>query len=117
MGKLSTHVLDTASGRPGVGIRLRLLKIIGSSFSLLKSAVTNTDGRVTGALLEGTELTAGMYRLEFEIGPYFRSLGYKLPDPAFLETVHLDFGIANPEENYHVPLVTTPWSYSTYRGS
>ena len=117
MGKLSTHVLDTATGKPGAGITLRLFKLGSQSPVLLKKAKTNTDGRAVGGLLEGEALVVGRYRLEFDIGEYFRGLGHQLPDPAFLETVSIDFGIANPHENYHVPLVTTPWSYSTYRGS
>ena len=117
MGKLTTHVLDTANGKPAQGLSIRLSRFEGGQARLLKTVVTNNDGRVDGGLLEGEALLAGKYRLEFEIGAYFRTLDPTLPAIAFLDCVPLDFGIADPGQHYHVPLLASPWSYSTYRGS
>jgi 5-hydroxyisourate hydrolase len=113
MSGLTTHVLDTMHGRPAAGVALRLLR----GDRLLVSAVTNADGRCDAPLLTGDELEAAAYRLEFEIGDYFRGLGAALPRPAFLETVTLDFGVAEAGGRYHVPLLVSPFGYSTYRGS
>jgi 5-hydroxyisourate hydrolase len=114
MGHLSTHVLDTAHGRPASGMAVSLSRGDGS---LLKSLVLNADGRNDGPLLQGEALQAGQYRLSFSVADYFRALGVPLPDPPFLDVVHLDFGVADPAGKYHVPLLVSPWSYSTYRGS
>jgi 5-hydroxyisourate hydrolase len=114
MGHLSTHVLDTAQGRPAAGMAVRLTHSDGS---LLKSLVLNADGRSDGPLLQGEDLVAGAYRLSFDVADYFRSQGVALPDPPFLDVVHLDFGVADPSGKYHVPLLVSPWSYTTYRGS
>lgn len=111
MSGLTTHVLDTAHGRPAAGMAVRLLKDGGQ----VAGAVTNRDGRCDGPLL--AQLEAGAYRLEFEVGTYFRDLGLDLPSPAFLETVVIDFGVADPDAHYHVPLLVSPFAYSTYRGS
>jgi 5-hydroxyisourate hydrolase len=111
MSGLTTHVLDTAHGRPAAGVAVRLLR----DGRELTRAVTNADGRCDAPLL--AELEAGAYRLEFEVGPYFRRQGLALPDPAFLETVAIEFGIAEPAAHYHVPLLVSPFAYSTYRGS
>jgi 5-hydroxyisourate hydrolase len=117
MGKLTTHALDTANGCPAAGMRVTLFRIDPSGAALLKSIVLNADGRADGPLLEGAEMRTGRYRLDFAVGPYFEARGTKLDDPAFLDRVPLDFGIASPEQHYHVPLLVSPWSYSTYRGS
>jgi 5-hydroxyisourate hydrolase len=117
MAKLSTHVLDTAHGKPGQGITLRLFKIVDGRALLLKSAVTNADGRVDVALLQDQEFKAGRYRLEFDVAAYFRALSTPLSEPAFLEMVPIEFGVADSAQNYHIPLLLSPWSYSTYRGS
>lgn len=117
MGRLSTHVLDTTTGRPGAGLRVTLYRRDGAGWVELKSVVTNADGRTDAPLLEGESLKAGEYRLVFEVAAYFRARGVALPDPAFLDRVPLEFGIADPAAHYHVPLLCTPWSYSTYRGS
>ncbi len=117
MGKLTTHVLDTANGQPAAGMNLRLFRIEDGQARLLKSAVTNSDGRVDGGLLEGAALLAGRYRLEFEVSAYFKARNTALPAVPFLDCVPLDFGIAEPGQHYHVPLLVSPWSYSTYRGS
>lgn len=113
MNGLTTHVLDTMHGQPAAGLALRLLR----GGEVLVSAVTNRDGRVDRPLLTAETMTAGAYRLEFEVGDYFRDRGVALPQPAFLETVGLDFGIADAEAHYHVPLLVSPYAYSTYRGS
>jgi 5-hydroxyisourate hydrolase len=117
MGRLTTHVLDTAIGRPGAGIRVRLFRGNGSDYTLLREVVTNADGRCDAPLLEGKALTAGRYRLVFSVAPYFTAQGVALPDPPFVEDVTLDFGIADADAHYHVPLLVSPWSFSTYRGS
>jgi 5-hydroxyisourate hydrolase len=120
MGKLSTHVLDTAHGRPGAGVQVDLYRIDaaqGGERSLIKSDVTNADGRCAAPLLEGALLRPGHYELVFHAGDYFAAQGVDLPSPRFLDRVTIAFGIFDAEQNYHVPLVMTPWSYSTYRGS
>ena len=117
-GKLTTHVLDTMHGAPAAGMALRLDRLDGEQPPLLlKSASLNHDGRVDGPLLEGADLLPGRYRLVFGVADYFKSLGVQLPEPAFLDQVPLDFGIADADLHYHVPLLASPWSYSTYRGS
>jgi 5-hydroxyisourate hydrolase len=115
---LSTHVLDTMHGCPAKGMQVRLLAQQGESYSLVKSFALNADGRnPDGLLYDNTSLKAGRYRLSFDVASYFQSKGVVLPEPAFLDVVHLDFGIAHADQHYHVPLLCTPWSYSTYRGS
>lgn len=117
MGRLSTHVLDTVNGRPAAGVRITLDWIApDGSRSRVTETRTNADGRTDAALLTGT-LTIGSYELTFGIGDYFRGLGTTLPEPAFLGEVPIRFSIAEPEGHYHVPLLASPWSYSTYRGS
>jgi len=117
MGKLSTHVLDTAHGRPAAGVAIELYAIHASGRTLLKAGATNRDGRCDAPLLEGAALRAGRYELVFAAGDYFAAQGVALPEPRFLDRVAIAFGVADPSQNYHVPLVVTPWSYSTYRGS
>lgn len=117
MGKLSTHVLDTAHGRPGAGVRIDLYGIDSCGRTLIKTDTTNSDGRCAAPLLEGALLRPGQYELVFHAGDYFAALGVELPAPRFLDRITIAFGIADSEQNYHVPLVMTPWSYSTYRGS
>ena len=117
MGKLSTHVLDTAHGRPAAGVAIALYTLEGDTRSLLAQAATNADGRCDAPLLAGEAMRAGRYELVFAAGDYFRAQGVALPDPPFVDRVTIAFGIADPSQNYHVPLVVTPWSYSTYRGS
>jgi 5-hydroxyisourate hydrolase len=117
MGHLSTHVLDTAHGRPAAGMKVTLLRLEGATTVLIKSVTLNHDGRPDGPLLNATEMAAGRYRLVFEVAPYFRALGVVLPEPPFIDSVPLDFGIADAAGHYHVPLLASPWSFSTYRGS
>ena len=115
-GRLSTHVLDTASGRPAAGVRVDLFRVTGD-IALIGSTVTNADGRTDAPLLSGVPLRVGRYELRLHIGDYYARSGVSLPKPAFLDVVPIRFGIAEPEGHYHVPLLVTPWSYSTYRGS
>jgi 5-hydroxyisourate hydrolase len=117
MGKLSTHVLDTTQGKPGAGMALELYALEGNARTLLASTITNKDGRCDQPLLEGEAMRAGRYELVFAAGDYFAAHGVALPEPRFVDRVTIAFGIADPAQNYHVPLVVTPWSYSTYRGS
>jgi 5-hydroxyisourate hydrolase len=117
MARLTTHVLDTAQGRPAASLALTLSRHDGTRYVEVKRAVTNADGRCDAPLLEGAALVAGRYRMEFEAAAYFRARGVALPDPPFLDRVTIDFGIADAGAHYHVPLLVSPWSYSTYRGS
>ena len=119
MGKLTTHVLDTMNGCPAAGMAVRLYRLAGASPQLLRSVQLDADGRAGGPLLEGADFIAGRYRLVFELADYFRARGVTLPDPPFLDSVPLDFGLADagPTAHYHVPLLASPWAYSTYRGS
>lgn len=115
---LSTHVLDTMHGTPASGMQVKLYRSSAGSLTLLESCVLNEDGRPPqGLLISHAQLETGTYRLEFEVAAYFQSLGVSLPEPNFLNRVGLDFGIAHADEHYHVPLLVSPWSYSTYRGS
>ncbi|MGJ8640219.1 MAG: hydroxyisourate hydrolase [Opitutaceae bacterium] len=116
-GKLSTHVLDTYHGRPACGVGWELeLKTESTGWVHLKSGVTNADGRTDGLLLENDELQTGTYRLTFDIAGYFRRQEVALPDAPFLGNVVLEVNLSFGE-SYHVPLLCSPWSYSTYRGS
>ena len=117
MGKLTTHVLDTAHGKPahGMGLTLHRIGRDGSRTPIVRTR-TNADGRCHSPLLEGDAFHSGAYELLFDVGGYFRQLVPELPDPPFLDEVPLRFGIA-ADTHYHVPLLVSPWSYSTYRGS
>ena len=117
MGRLTTHVLDTARGQPGAGITVTLYRNLGERYALILDAVTNGDGRCDPPLLEGLAFTPGRYRLVFAMGVYFAKAGFAVTDPPFVDEVVLDFGIADASAHYHVPLLASPWSYSTYRGS
>jgi 5-hydroxyisourate hydrolase len=117
MGRLTTHVLDTARGLPGAGITVSLFRIDGSKRQLLHSAVTNQNGRCDEPLLEGAALSLGVYELVFSMAEYFAANGQVLPNPPFVGDVVLRVGIADDSQHYHVPLLVSPWSYSTYRGS
>ena len=117
MGRLTTHVLDTATGKPCAGMRIGLYRSDGARHTLLKDTVTNADGRCDAPLLEGPAFTAARFRLTFAAAEYFRGQGVALPDPPFVDEVVLDFGLADASLQYHVPLLVSPWSYSTYRGS
>ncbi|MCE2971539.1 MAG: hydroxyisourate hydrolase [Burkholderiales bacterium] len=117
MGKLTTHVLDTAHGCPAAGMAVALYRLDGGGSTLLKEVSLNDAGRCAEPLLQGSALVAGRYRLLFAVADYFRARGAPLTDPPFLDRVPLDFGVADVEAHYHVPLLASPWSYATYRGS
>jgi 5-hydroxyisourate hydrolase len=118
MARLSTHVLDTAAGRPAAGVSLRLLRLEpGGDATVLGTYQTNRDGRTDAPLLSGVAIPTGRLRLSFDIGDYFRAIGASVAEPPFLDVVNIDFGIADAAGDYHVPLLVSPWSYSTYRGS
>lgn len=117
MGRLSTHVLDTTVGRPAAAVRIDLLRLAGATWTSLKSTVTNADGRTDEPLLTGADFSPATYRIEFHIADYFRKSGAKLTEPPFFDIVPIQIGIDDPSLHYHVPLLCTPWSYTTYRGS
>jgi 5-hydroxyisourate hydrolase len=117
MGRLTTHVLDTMHGCPAAGMALSLFRMDGAAPRLLKQLRLNHDGRADEPLLVDAALLPGRYRLLFSVLPYFKARGVLLPEPAFLDEVPLDFGVADASLHYHVPLLASPWSYSTYRGS
>jgi 2-oxo-4-hydroxy-4-carboxy-5-ureidoimidazoline decarboxylase len=116
-GRLSTHVLDTHAGRPAVGVAIELYEFAGEKAHYIQSAITNADGRTDQPLIAGRPLPIGRYELRFAMGNHFRSRGIESGNPPFLDIVPLRFSIAESEGHYHVPLLCTPWSYSTYRGS
>lgn len=115
-GKLSTHVLDLMAGGPAAGLRIELHRVAPAP-GLLKTAVTNSDGRTDAPLLGPSEMAAGTYQLEFHVGEYFALRAVAPPKVRFLDVVPVRFGIADPSASYHVPLLVTPWAYNTYRGS
>jgi 5-hydroxyisourate hydrolase len=117
MGRLTTHILDTAHGMPAAGVALTLLRRDGERYVRLLATATNADGRCDAPLLDGDALTPGRYRLVFAAGEYFRRRGVALPDPPFVDEVAIDFGVADANAHYHVPLLVSPWAWSTYRGS
>jgi len=123
MGKLTTHVLDTTRGRPGNAIAVSLFRITDSNHQHIKSTVTNDDGRCDEPLLEGDDFQVGIYELVFSVGPYFTAVepvqdnAASARKPRFLDDVVIRFGISADDEHYHVPLLISPHSYSTYRGS
>ena len=117
MGRLTTHVLDTASGKPAAGLRLELFRLSVDSRDRLGEAVTNADGRCDAPLLEGSAFRPGAYEIVFHVGAYFDAQGADLPSPKFLSDVPIRFGISEADAHYHVPLLLSPFGYSTYRGS
>lgn len=125
MGSLTTHVLDTMHGRPAAQLTIRLLRVetevSGGQWparrTLLKTVGTNAEGRTDVPLLADDELVAGVYELHFAVGAYFAAQRVITPEPPFLDVVPVCFGIADPTAHYHVPLLVSPWAYSTYRGS
>jgi len=116
MGNLTTHVLDTATGCPGAGIVIELFRLENDR-TLLSTATTNADGRCAQPLLADDAFQVGEYELIFHLGSYFSSRGESLPSPPFLDKVVIRFGVAAPDQHYHVPLLISPYGYSTYRGS
>jgi len=118
MAGLTTHVLDTTRGRPAAGVEIELYSLQpDGAATLIARATTNVDGRTDAPLISAKDSRVGTFELRFHVGPYFAALGALVADPPFLDVVPIRFSIADPSANYHVPLVATPWSYSTYRGS
>jgi 5-hydroxyisourate hydrolase len=121
MGQLTTHVLDTMNGCPAAGMLVGLYRVDNrvknGEATLLKQLALNHDGRADGPLLDESNFATGTYRLVFEVAQYFRGRGVVLPEPPFVDAVPIDFGMSNPLQHYHVPLLASPWAYSTYRGS
>ena len=117
MPRLSTHVLDTARGRPAAGMRIELHLLIDSERRMVAEATTNADGRTDVPLLAADRLERGVYELTFHAGDYFRNCGVMLTTPPFLDTIVVRVGISEPGGQYHVPLLLSPYSYSTYRGT
>ena len=117
MGRLSTHVLDTARGKPAAGVRITLYRISGQSHRKVKEMVTNADGRTDGPMLEGAALTEGRYELVFAAGDYLRASGQAGEGVLFLDEIPIRFGVPDADAHYHVPLLISPFGYSTYRGS
>lgn len=116
-GKLSTHILDTTQGRPAAGVEISLWRLAGPDWIRVTKTVTNADGRTDAPLLSGDALVPGRYELRFQIGAYFQGLGIEVATIPFLDEIPIRFGVSDPTANHHVPLLVTPWSYSTYRGS
>ena len=116
MGRLTTHVLDTALGQPASGVEVVLYRV-NPELQELSRAQTNSDGRLKQPILEGDDFVAGVYQLVFKAGSYFRSQNPDLAEPLFVDEVVLRFGINQPDQHYHVPLLVSPFAYSTYRGS
>lgn len=114
---LSTHVLDTMHGCPAAGMSVKLFAVVGETATLVKALTLNHDGRTDAPLFDNDSLKVGLYRLSFDVEGYFQAKGVVLPQPSFLHVVNLDFGVAHTDQHYHVPLLVSPWSYSTYRGS
>ncbi|SMF27324.1 hydroxyisourate hydrolase [Pseudobacteriovorax antillogorgiicola] len=117
MGRLTTHVLDTASGKPAGALLVTLSRISNEQAEQILEIFTNPDGRTDKPLLDGPSFREGTYALSFHVAPYFAAQGTKLPDPPFLDIITIRFSISDKDQHYHVPLLFSPWSYSTYRGS
>ncbi|MDP3263498.1 MAG: hydroxyisourate hydrolase [Tabrizicola sp.] len=117
MGRLTTHVLDTARGKPAAGVKITLYRISGQSHRKIAETVTNGDGRTDAPMLEGAALTAGRYELVFAAGAYLRDTGQAAGEVLFLDEIPIRFGVADAAQHYHVPLLISGHAYSTYRGS
>ncbi len=117
MGRLTTHVLDTVSGEPGAGMAVDLYRVAGEDRVHIAGIRTNDDGRCDGPILDGDAFTTGIYELVFQAGDYFRAAGVAMPDPPFVDQVVVRFGVAEADRHYHVPILVSPWAYTTYRGS
>lgn len=116
-GRLTTHVLDTARGKPAAGVKIMLYRVTGNSHKKIAEAVTNADGRTDAPMLEGKAFSAGSYELVFAAGSYLRASGQAEGDTLFLDEIPIRFGVPDAEAHYHVPLLISPFAYSTYRGS
>jgi 5-hydroxyisourate hydrolase len=116
-GQLTTHVLDSANGIPAEGVIIELFHLSGETRTLLKSVVTNSNGRVDLPVLAAEEMQAATYELRFHVAAYFQAKGALLTTPPFLDEIPIRFSIADADAHYHVPLLVSPWAYSIYRGS
>ncbi len=116
-GRVTTHVLDTARGKPAAGVVITLYRVTGNSHKKIAETVTNADGRTDAPMLTGAALTAGYYELIFSAGDYLRSTGQAVGDVLFLDQIPIRFGVPDADQHYHVPLLISPFAYSTYRGS
>ena len=116
-GQLTTHVLDTATGLPAAALKMELYRLSDGETTLIETVRTNADGRTDAPLLSGDDMTSGAYQLVFHAGDYLRGQKLDLAEPLFLDQVPIRFGIADPSKHYHVPLLLSPFGYSTYRGS
>jgi 5-hydroxyisourate hydrolase len=114
---LTTHMLDTANGKPGEGVRIDFSVLEGGAYKLIKTVRTNADGRTPEPLLNENTMKVGQYELAFYLAEYYTKLGTMLPNPPFIEKAVIQFGMADAASHYHVPVLATPWSYTTYRGS
>jgi 5-hydroxyisourate hydrolase len=117
MGRLTTHVLDTARGQPAAGVKIVFAVMEDANWKTIKTVVTNADGRTDEPLMTGDAMRVGQFQLLFHMGDYFRHSGVALANPPFIDCIPLHFGIADANAHYHVPLLASPWAYSTYRGS
>jgi 5-hydroxyisourate hydrolase len=117
MGRLTTHVLDTARGQPAAGVKIEFSVLDGGRWKAIKTVVTNADGRTDEPLMTGDAMRIGQFQLLFHMGDYFRQGGVALANPPFIDCIPLHFGVADANAHYHVPLLASPWAYSTYRGS
>ncbi|GER00397.1 5-hydroxyisourate hydrolase [Iodidimonas gelatinilytica] len=117
MAGLTTHILDTSHGQPAADVALRLYRRSDAGDTLLVETRTNSDGRTDAPLLSAQDMTSGRYRLTFDVAAYFKARGVVLADPPFLDVVCIDFGVSDSTAHYHVPLLVSPFGYSTYRGS
>jgi 5-hydroxyisourate hydrolase len=115
MGRITTHVLDTAAGKPAAGLKVVLTRLDGKPATVAET-ITNADGRCDKPLIDGADVAPGMYEIMFHVGDYFRRAGAALPNPPFLDLVPIRFGVTE-DTHYHVPLLVSPYAYSTYRGS
>lgn len=116
-GRVTTHVLDTARGKPAAGVVITLYRVTGNSHTKIAETVTNADGRTDAPMLTGAALTAGYYELIFYAGDYLRNTGQAAGDTLFLDQIPIRFGVPDADQHYHVPLLISPFAYSTYRGS
>tara|TARA_R110002124_G_scaffold83303_3_gene218195 strand:+ start:888 stop:1247 length:360 start_codon:yes stop_codon:yes gene_type:complete len=116
-GKLTTHVLDTALGKPAAGVRIVLYRVGGDGHTEITETVTNADGRTDAPMLTGPGFTVGSYELVFDAGDYLRATGQAGAEPLFLDRIPIRFGVPDADAHYHVPLLISPFAYSTYRGS
>jgi 5-hydroxyisourate hydrolase len=116
-GRLTTHVLDTARGKPAGGVRIQLFRVTGMKHTKIAEATTNADGRTDGPMLQGDKFSAGIYELVFFAGDHLRATGQGAGDVLFLDQIPIRFGVPDADQHYHVPLLISPYSYGTYRGS